>query len=456
MSFLNQYPHQCAEQVVSAVFPLIYVPKLLELSAEKRKEYEQNIKDCIDRLPRYHSMDRGFAFWPGRSAGELWLTSYLTYFMLEAEKAAYLIPSNLKRAGLDYLANGVRRYREYLPDYKAQIQAYALFVLARAGEPEVAAMNRLMKADCLNNQGKWLLASAYAASGMKEAAYKLIDLRDTEPGTVSAYTYGSVLRDRCYLLQSLMLLGEWEQATPLALKIATDFNRAGRHSTQTTGFVLSVLSEFCLLTSATSEAETELYVNGKPLQTQSSGAFTLADLSYGRDLELDLRLVNKGKGTVFASLFNQGVKAGMDASEQEKGLALEISYMDQEGKKLNVSKLKQGTNFIVQLRISNKTAFAVDNLALTQIIPAGWEIINERLFGTGSASEDQNAYDYRDIRDDRVNTYFSLGAGKTKVFTLELNASYCGDFILAPVLCEAMYDQAYYARKGGAKVKVER
>jgi len=456
LSFLNQYPHQCAEQVVSAVFPLIYVLKLLDLSAEKRKEYEQNIKDCIDRLPRYQSMDRGFAFWPGRSVGELWLTSYLTYFMLEAEKAAYLIPSNLKRAGLDYLANGVRRYREYLPDYKAQIQAYALFVLARAGEPEVAAMNRLMKADCLNNQGKWLLASAYAASGMKEAAYKLIDLRDTEPGTVSAYTYGSVLRDRCYLLQSLMLLGEWEQAAPLALKIATDFSRAGRHSTQTTGFVLSVLSEFCLLTSATSEAETELYVNGKPQQTRPSGAFTLVDLSYGRDLELDLRLVNKGKGTVFASLFNQGVKAGMDASEQEKGLALEISYMDQEGKKLNVSKLKQGTNFIVQLRISNKTAFAVDNLALTQMIPAGWEIINERLFGTGSASEDQNNYDYRDIRDDRVNTYFSLGAGKTKVFTLELNASYCGDFILAPVLCEAMYDQTYYARKGGGKVKVER
>lgn len=456
LSYLHQYPHQCAEQVVSAVFPLIYVPKLLELSTEKRQEYEKKIKDCVDRLPRYQSMDRGFAFWPGQSAGELWLSAYLTYFMLEAEKAAYLVPSNLKRAGLDYLANGVRRYREYLPDYKAQIQAYALFVLARAGEPEIAAMNRLMKADCLNNQGKWLLASAYAVSGMKEAAYKLIDLRDTEPAAAGAYTYGSVLRDRCYLLQSLMLLGEWEQAAPLALKIATEFNNESRHSTQTTGFALSVLSEFCITTSAASETKTELYVNGKPMQTQTSGAFTQADLSYGRDLELDLGLVNKSTGTVFVSLFNQGTKAGVDASVQERGLALEISYMDHEGKKLDISKLKQGTNFIVQLRVSNKTAFAVDNLALTQMIPAGWEIINERLFGTGVAAEDQNNYDYRDIRDDRVNTYFSLGAGKTKTFALELNASYCGDFILAPVLCEAMYDQSYYARKGGGRVEVGR
>ncbi|MDD2618164.1 MAG: hypothetical protein PHT87_05150, partial [Bacteroidales bacterium] len=84
------------------------------------------------------------------------------------------------------------------------------------------------------------------------------------------------------------------------------------------------------------------------------------------------------------------------------------------------------------------------------------EIINERLFGTAAAEGDQNSYDYRDIRDDRVNTYFSLGAGKTKVFALELNASYCGEFILAPVLCEAMYDQAYYAKKGGGRVVVNR
>ncbi len=456
LSFLDKYPHKCAEQIVSAVFPLIYVPKLLELSAEKRLEYEQKIKECIDRLPRYQSMDRGFAFWPGQSAGELWLTAYLSYFLLEAEKAAYLIPSNLKRAGLDYLANGVRRYREYQPDYKAQIQAYALFVLARAGEPEIAAMNRLMKAECLNNQGKWLLASAYAQAGMNQAAYKLIDLRDTEPSASSAYTYGSALRDRCYLLRCLMLLGEWEQAAPLALKIATELNTESRHSTQTTGFALSVLSEFMILSSAAPDTKVELYVNGKSVQTHTSGAFTKADLSFDQDQKLSINLVNKSSGTVFATLFNQGIKAGVDASVQERGLAIEISYMDHEGKKLDISKLKQGTTFIVQLRISNRTAFAVDNLALTQMIPAGWEIINERLFGASSLGEDQNNYDYRDIRDDRVNTYFSLGAGKTKVFALELNASYCGDFILAPVLCEAMYDQAYYAKKGGGRVVVDR
>ncbi|MDD2559229.1 MAG: MG2 domain-containing protein, partial [Bacteroidales bacterium] len=68
LSFLDQYPHQCAEQVVSAAFPLLYAPKLLDLSSEKRQEYEQKIKDCIDRLPRYQSMDRGFAFWPGQSS----------------------------------------------------------------------------------------------------------------------------------------------------------------------------------------------------------------------------------------------------------------------------------------------------------------------------------------------------------------------------------------------------
>ena len=49
-------------------------------------------------------------------------------------------------------------------------------------------------------------------------------------------------------------------------------------------------------------------------------------------------------------------------------------------------------------------------------------------------------YNYLDIRDDRVLTYFNLRRGETKVFTVRLQATYAGNFILPAVQCEAMYE----------------
>ena len=65
-------------------------------------------------------------------------------------------------------------------------------------------------------------------------------------------------------------------------------------------------------------------------------------------------------------------------------------------------------------------------------------------------------YTYRDIRDDRVLTYFDLKRGETKVFRVRLQASYAGVFVLPAVQCGAMYDNNVQARTRAARVTVER
>ena len=60
----------------------------------------------------------------------------------------------------------------------------------------------------------------------------------------------------------------------------------------------------------------------------------------------------------------------------------------------------------------------------------------------------------RDVRDDRVYTYFSLKAGETKTIATRLNASYLGRFYLPPVSAEAMYDATLNARVVGRWVEV--
>ena len=84
------------------------------------------------------------------------------------------------------------------------------------------------------------------------------------------------------------------------------------------------------------------------------------------------------------------------------------------------------------------------NLALTHIIPAGWEIFNERMAGQITTSA---PYSYQDIRDDRILTYFNLQQGQAKTFTVRLQATYAGDFVMPAIQCEAMYDENEQARK---------
>jgi uncharacterized protein YfaS (alpha-2-macroglobulin family) len=135
-------------------------------------------------------------------------------------------------------------------------------------------------------------------------------------------------------------------------------------------------------------------------------------------------------------------------------MAIDVVYKDMKDNNLNPENIKQGTDFKAYVTIKNTGQMGdYQNLALTQIVPSGWEIINTRLNQEAGIRSD--VFDYQDIRDDRVLTYFNLRPGETKTFSILLNATYKGQFYLPMVSCEAMYDNHIYARKAGKWVKVD-
>ncbi len=127
-----------------------------------------------------------------------------------------------------------------------------------------------------------------------------------------------------------------------------------------------------------------------------------------------------------------------------------------DGNLIDPSRLEQGTQFIASVSVSNPGIRGMyRNLAIRQIFPSGWEINNLRL----DEAENRLSGDkptYQDIRDDRVYTYFDLGANQRKSFRVLLTATYGGKFYLPGVVCEAMYDHNVYARVKGQEVEVYR
>ncbi|MCK7478521.1 MAG: hypothetical protein M0C28_14880 [Candidatus Moduliflexus flocculans] len=120
---------------------------------------------------------------------------------------------------------------------------------------------------------------------------------------------------------------------------------------------------------------------------------------------------------------------------------------------LPVEKISQGLDLVAEVRVKNLTLGRLRNLVLTHLTAAGFQIKNPRFGGEAGAVAD---VDYQDIRDDRVYTYFELGAGEEKVFLVVMNASYRGRYYQPGVAVEAMYDAAVHANTKGLWVEIVR
>ena len=108
------------------------------------------------------------------------------------------------------------------------------------------------------------------------------------------------------------------------------------------------------------------------------------------------------------------------------------------------------------MKVTNRTNRRLENLALTQIVPSGWQIAS-RLSSAGvddAKDEKETPLDYQDVRDDRVLSYFSLKPGATRTVNVELNASFAGRFYLPGWQVEAMYQGFIQSRQRGQWVEV--
>jgi uncharacterized protein YfaS (alpha-2-macroglobulin family) len=180
--------------------------------------------------------------------------------------------------------------------------------------------------------------------------------------------------------------------------------------------------------------------NSLPVQDLSEGA---------------LKVANNGNITFYARLIHRGVPRPGTEKGYQNDLALEVMYYTLDKKPLDPANLEQGTDFIAEVKVSNiGVRGEYEEVALSHLVPSGWEIRNLRMAPTGLV--DESGFDYQDIRDDRVYTYFSLPQGRSKTFYLLLNASYLGKYYLPSIHAGAMYDDAISALVPGRWITVKR
>lgn len=275
-----------------------------------------------------------------------------------------------------------------------------------------------------------------------------------KPYQEMAYSYGSDIRDKAIILETLLLMNERTKGFELLKDISAALSNPNHWmSTQSVAWCLKSAGAF-----ASSEKRGELKFtytyNGKEVEASTELPVAQVQIDVDGAKSKALKVESESKGTLFVRLITEGTPARGDEQEEANNLTIGVTYADTDGNAIDPGQLQQGTEFIATVTVSNPgTRGAYKNMAINQIFPSGWEINNLRLDDAESRLGGDKPT-YQDIRDDRVYTYFDLSAGQKKAFQVMLTASYAGTYYLPAVSCEAMYDRTVYARKKGQVVEV--
>jgi uncharacterized protein YfaS (alpha-2-macroglobulin family) len=458
LRFLIQYPHGCVEQITSAVFPQLYLNRLLDLSPEKQTEIEKNVKAGIERLRLFQGSDGGFCYWPGDWAGgNEWASNYAGHFLVEAKRAGFLVPQGLLDQWQKYQTKKAQGYITG-PQRSDLVQAYRLYTLALAGKADLGGMNRLREQSNLSNEARWRLAAAYQLAGQPEAAtslaakgiFKFPFFREF------SYTFGSDLRDKAMVVEVLCLLKQNNRAKDLVSEIAAELSSDKWLSTQTTAYSLIAMATYSGVVSGGAEWIFTYAWNGNPRTTvETASAVYQQVLSAGEKMQIPLIIENKSQTTIYPSLIMEGLPAVGQEKSGQNGMSIEVDYVTLDGGTFDPVRVEQGTDFEVEIKTKNTgTEGKYEELALTAIFPPGWEIRNTRLESTTQRQDRNQGYDFMDIRDDRIMTYFDLNMNEQKTFRFQLHAAYLGRFYMPMIIAEPMYDANIYARQAGQWIEV--
>jgi hypothetical protein len=469
LKYLVGYPHGCIEQTTSKLFPQLYFEDLAKLVAPEL--YRANnpvyyVKEGIKKIESMQLYDGSLAYWQGGTETSWWGSVYAAHFLVEAKKAGFNVSENVLNKLLKYISQKAKEKSTY--DYISYTATgrtirkiaskeilYSLFVLALAGNGDIATMNyykarpHLVSRDML-----YLLAGSYALMGRWNSYYEIVP-NAFEPEKTERLTGGSFdsdIRANAIMLNVLLEVEPANKQVPVIIKYLAD-NSNRMYSTQERSFAFLALGKAASL-NADANVSVDILVDGNSINKFSGKDLTVANEKLNG---ANITLKASGKGEVYYFWNAEGVKVNEKVKEEDSYLQVRRTFMSYKtGRVIPDNVFYQGELIVCKIDLTGFERNA-DNIVITDLIPAGFEIENPRL---NPATElnwkliDPMNIDYMDIRDDRLILFTNLVRNKTTRFIYLLRVVNQGTYQLPVIGAEAMYDQEYHSYNGAGVVKV--
>lgn len=486
LRYLMHYPYGCIEQTTSGTFPLLYLSDLLHL-IDPQWVKDHDVTDMvyagINRLISMQTAVGGFSYWPGRNDPTLWGTAYVTHLLLKAKELGYNVPGSSLNDALDFMQEAVvtRRY-DYDKKYRrtlAQSEPYMLYVLGLAGRHQSGRLRQLAKQPPawgeLETENEFLLMLAYYLAG-DQTAYedyarrKLLFQPMALAGRHHSGTYWSSFRtDAMRLSLSEDIWPQDPKSESLAQRVASVLGGHRYLSTQETSWSVTALGKRAARYQDVEVTGVELQLDGDvippTMRHQDVPVWSLSGYPF---VNQTLKITSPSAKPPVVYIRMQGYARDFAALQHpDVPFRLSRRYLDLQGKPIGPRPWQQGELAVVELSIESSTTEAIENVAIVDRIPAGFEVENPRLgrdHNLGWLPEDELFEpDYLDLRDDRIQIFGTLPrrwrskdkwVNAIRRFYYIVRAVTPGTFIAPPALMEVMYDpeQFYYTEYDRVKI----
>jgi len=466
LSTLLEYPYGCSEQTVSIAFPQLYFGDLadaLHVQQGSRFLANYNVQEAIKKIRIRQLYNGGITLWDGEKSPNWWTSIYAAHFLIEANKAGFDVDKSLLETLLGYIQSSMKERKTISYYYNVnQVKKivpkeviYGLYVMSLAGRPDASLMN-YYKANpqLLSLDSRYLLAASFALAGDKKSFTQFLPARfDGEvANTETGGSFSSDIRDEAMALDVLVDADPSNPQIPeMARHVAEKLKIRTWYNTQELVFGFLSLGKIARQ-QGVSSATAEIRIQGKKVADFNGTDLTLksSQLKAGNP-----EIVVGGSGNLYYYWEEEGISAGGTMKETDNYLKVRKRFFDRNGRPLSGNSFKQNQLIIVQLSLEKTFSDEVDNVVITDLLPAGFEIENPRTSDIPGMDwiKDGASPTAMDVRDDRINLFVNA-EGTRQNYYYAVRAVSPGVYKMGPVSADAMYNGEYHSYSGSGTIIV--
>ncbi|MBN1886871.1 MAG: DUF11 domain-containing protein [Thermoflexales bacterium] len=496
LEYLIDYPYGCIEQTMGRVLPNAMVVQAFDKLGLPKDRLPEDLDEImaagLQKIYGMQNEDGGWGWWYDDDES-LYQTAYVMYGLVMMEKAGYQVDAGVMDRGMAALQ------RLLVEASEPRTRAYALYVLAVAGQGDLAAAQALLAdRDQLDYFAQAALALALfydgdgagagqLAGGLEAAAVEFDSMaywpQSDQDGTYSRKAMASTTRATAMALEALVKIRPAVGAmhsSPLQSKAALWLmnKRVGGHwrTTQETSYAILALVDYIQISGELApDYRYTLYLNdrlvaqgvvspGNALEPIPSITLGYQDLTMGAhdaSFRNDVRLVKEGRGQLYyaLSLYSRHLSEGFVAVQPAgKGLRVTRHY-EIAGLRSPVSDFTVGD--LITVHLSLDVAQDAWYVLLEDPLPAGCEALNERLNTTSYTPGvpyyfwRMYGYNRKEVHDDRVSLFMTYLPSGHYEYTYLMRAVYAGQFSVLPAQVYLMYDPDTWARSASQRVQID-
>jgi alpha-2-macroglobulin len=498
MEALMQYPYGCTEQMTSRLVPYVLMQDFAKLYGfALAAKGQKPVDEALEKILKNQQADGGFGWWPDSQTSDPWLSTYAVWGLTIAKQKGKAVPEQALERATAFLQRHMRTSESRL---NADNASFIVDVLAERGTFDDGAISELL-AKQLSLKAQAHLAHALALSKKRPKELKALlqgleqHVHQTPTAAVlveeesrrSGLFVDSDARLTALAIRAFIAAEPKHAMAPRLTRGLLNMRKKGAwRSTIENASALVALEDYRRAQEADgASAKARAFLGKTFLEEYSFGVGTQSKttsipMQKAAGLAGEALAFQATGGKIFYEARVKYSPKELPSEAIERGFYVQkwVREVTPESLTLAMGTLPAQTASSVrggELALVDVIVVATDpqdQVVVDDPLPAGFEAIDTRLRGGGSAaskveaegnddSDDERSYNsdgewfHREIRDDRVLTFVEHMASGTHHYRYLVRATTLGTFVVPPTKAECMYEPETFGRTAGSTMVVK-